>query len=67
MTLRRIQVGEPASDYVILMAESTAAAPNAWAPRGGALLAAQPRSELNSRGPSFPFVLPRDDGPWWLI
>eukprot|EP01051_Picozoa_sp_SAG22_P018546 SAG22_NODE_3153_length_1899_cov_20.510556_1_plen_266_part_00 len=60
--------GEPDRSYTILMAESTVDQPNKWVGRGGALLGAQPHSALNSRGPSFPFVLPRNEseGPWLM-
>ena len=58
--------GNGPDSYVILMAETSVDEPNAWRPRGGVLLGPQPESEVNCRGPSFPFVLPRDDGPWLM-
>ena len=58
--------GNGPDSYVILMAESSVEKPNAWRPRGGVLLGPQPESEVNCRGPSFPFVLPRNDGPWLM-
>ena len=48
------------------MAEAAVASPHDWKPRGGVLLAPQPDSPFNCRGPSFPFVVPRDDGPWLM-
>lgn len=49
----------------ICMAESNIDAPNAWRPLGVAL-ERQPDTDYNCVGPGFPFVLPRDDGPWLL-
>ncbi len=49
----------------ICIAESPVDDPNAWEPVGIAL-ERQPDSEYNSIGPGFPFVLPRDDGPWLM-
>lgn len=39
--------------------------PNEWTPLGS-VLEAQPDTEHNRYGPSFPFVVPRDDGPWLM-
>jgi len=49
----------------ICVAESSIEQPNDWRPLGSAL-ERQPGSEYNDGGPSFPFVLPADGGPWLL-
>ncbi len=51
---------------VILRAESPAADPNRWSPAGGVLLKAQPETDYNADGPSFPFVLPVTDTRWLM-
>lgn len=52
---------------VILMAESPIDQPNAWRPRGGALLAAQPNVLANINGPSFPHVFKVTETRWHMI
>lgn len=49
----------------ICYAESPCAEPNAWRAVGIAL-ERQPENRLNHVGPSFPFVVPSDDGPWLM-
>jgi hypothetical protein len=49
----------------ICVAETGIDRPNAWKARG-AVLERQPDKDYNLNGPSFPFVLPRDDGPWLM-
>ncbi len=50
----------------ICAAESCPDSPNNWRPLGGGLLEAQTDTDYNAGGPSFPFVLPREDGPWLM-
>lgn len=59
--------GTGARGNVILMAEAPVASPHAWTPLGGALLEAQPDTEYNAGGPSFPFVLPLDGARWLML
>jgi len=49
----------------ICAAESDPAAPNDWTPLGS-LLEPQPDTDYNCGGPSFPFVVPVQDGPWLM-
>ena len=49
----------------ILIAESPVDEPNDWKPVGVAL-SRQRDTAYNDEGPGFPFVVPRDDGPWLL-
>lgn len=49
----------------ILIAESPVDEPNNWQPVGVAL-SRQRDTDYNDEGPGFPFVVPRDDGPWLL-
>lgn len=71
-----VQVGDRYRQYywgagkrgnVILMAEAPVDRPNAWAPVGGVLLAAQADTEYNRGGPSFPFVLPLGGSRWLMF
>ena len=48
-----------------LLAESHIDAPNDWRPLGS-VLDRQPGTAYNDQGPGFPFVVPREDGPWLL-
>ncbi|OGV71467.1 MAG: hypothetical protein A2340_09860 [Lentisphaerae bacterium RIFOXYB12_FULL_60_10] len=52
---------------VILMAESPVDRPNDWKPVGGVLLAAQPDTDHNFGGPSFPFVVRVDARKWLMV
>jgi len=58
--------GGGSSGNVILAAESPIDTPNAWKPFGGCMLEAQPGTEHNCGGPSFPFVVPIDDRRWHM-
>jgi len=49
----------------ICVAESEPDSPTGWKPRGS-VLERQPDTDYNVKGPGFPFVLPRDDGPWLM-
>jgi len=49
----------------ICVAESPTDNPNEWTPLGS-VLEPQTDTEYNCGGPSFPFVLPREDGPWLM-
>ena len=49
----------------ICIAESENNTPTGWRPRG-AVLERQPDTDHNCFGPGFPFVLPREDGPWLM-
>ena len=49
----------------ICVAESESGAPTGWKPRGS-VLERQAETDYNFRGPGFPFVLPREDGPWLM-
>ncbi len=51
--------------YRICRAESSVDSPNDWAPLGS-VLEPQRDSDYNCGGPSFPFVLPAEDGPWLM-
>jgi len=50
----------------ICAAESPIDEPNDWKPLGGSLLEAQPQTDYNCGGPSFPFVVPRTGAPWLM-
>ena len=52
--------------HYILRARSPVEDPNRWEPVGGPLLGPQPESQLNCRGPSFPFLLPVTEDYWLL-
>jgi len=47
------------------VAESEPGVPGGWRPRGS-VLERQADMDYNFKGPGFPFVLPRDDGPWLM-
>ena len=49
----------------ILRARSSREAPNEWTPLGS-VLERQPDTTYNMMGPGFPYVVPREDGPWLL-
>jgi len=49
----------------ICRGESSINNPNDWAALGS-VLEPQPEIDYNSSGPSFPFVIPSDDGPWLM-
>src|SRR5262245_11726271 len=49
----------------ICAAESERNAPTGWQPRGS-VLERQPDTDYNFKGPGFPFVFTRDDGPWLM-
>jgi len=49
----------------ICRAESRVDSPNNWEP-GGSVLEPQPDTDYNCAGPSFPFVVPSESGPWLM-
>lgn len=49
----------------IMLAEATVDSPVQWKPLGS-VLERQADTNANFQGPSFPFVVPRDDGPWMM-
>ena len=57
---------DPNGQHHILHATSAPDAPNDWTPTKDPLLSAQPENPYNSRGPSFPFLLPVS-ADYWLL
>ena len=57
---------DPDGQHHILHATSAPDAPNDWTPTNDPLLSAQPENPYNSRGPSFPFLLPVS-ADYWLL
>lgn len=57
---------DKSSDHTILCATSSIDEPNVWRARGTVLIAPQPQTQHNTRGPSFPFVMPLDERRWLL-
>jgi hypothetical protein len=58
--------GRGAAGNVILRADSPVEEPNRWQAAGAPLIAAQPDTDFNHGGPSFPFLLPVTDAYWLL-
>jgi hypothetical protein len=58
--------GKGPAGNVILRADSPVEEPNRWRGAGGPLIAAQPETDYNHNGPSFPFLLPVTDDYWLL-
>ena len=50
----------------ILLAKTSVDRPTGWQPHG-VVLERQPDSNYNSVGPSFPWVVPCEDGPWLMV
>jgi predicted GH43/DUF377 family glycosyl hydrolase len=53
--------------HIVIAVENEAANPHSWrVVSKGAMVGPDPSSPIRDRGVGFPYVLPRDDGPWLM-